>query len=91
MLLNQNIHCVNANFDTVVALLDAFHNFPDIVLTETWLSEESDEFCNLDGYNVYHTVRAWWVCPYFVPKNLYLRNFYTYVYTMTQLRHEQSS
>ena len=59
-LLNQNIHCVNANFDAVVAsLLDAFHNFPDIVLTETWLSEESAEFCNLDGYNVYHTVHAW--------------------------------
>ena len=28
------------------------------LLTETWLSKESAEFCNLDGYNVYHPVHA---------------------------------
>ena len=50
---------INANFDALVALLHAFYNYPDIiVLPETWLSEKGAQFCNLDGYNVSHTVRA---------------------------------
>ena len=31
-LANQNICSVNANFDTLIALLDAFHNFSDIII-----------------------------------------------------------
>ena len=56
--LNLNIRSFQANKESFYSLLSSLKIVPKvIIMTETWLSEESLSLCTLDGYIGYHTVR----------------------------------
>ena len=53
-----NIRIFNANADELISMMDSFSKCPDdLVLTETWLTKDGVNTCNLEGHNGYHTVR----------------------------------
>ena len=57
MIICFNIRSFNANIEAFLALLSTVHRQPDIIiLTETWISDCDAEFCNIEGYDSYHTI-----------------------------------
>lgn len=57
-VFNYNIRSFNANGDAFLSLFGSLATPPDcIVLTETWLTDDNKNICNIDGYISYHTVR----------------------------------
>lgn len=58
LILSYNIRSFNTNGDNFITFLDSLVFSPDIiVLCETWLTNDSKEFCNINGYISYHNVR----------------------------------
>ena len=57
-VLCLNIRSFNTNAGELISMMDSFSKCPDVlVLTETWLTKDVVNMCNLEGYNAYHTVR----------------------------------
>ena len=58
-LLNYNIRSFNANSSCFLAALSNFIMEPSfIILTETWITQESLELCKIPGYMAHHTFRS---------------------------------
>jgi hypothetical protein len=56
--MHCNVGSYEANGETFLSLIAALNNQTElIIMTETWFSNVSKEFVNVDGYNLYHTVR----------------------------------
>ena len=57
-IVNANVRSFNANGEAMATVLKSLTSVPDvIILTETWLSELSKPYAELEGYNSYHQVR----------------------------------
>ena len=58
-IFNLNIRSYFANQDKLTAFMNSLTVEPKvIVLSETWLTEINKDFCNLDGYSAFHTIRG---------------------------------
>jgi hypothetical protein len=57
-LINFNIRSFNKNIDNFTAVLNSLCFVPDdIVLTETWLTNDNKIYANIDNYKSFHTIR----------------------------------
>ena len=57
-ILNMNIRSYFANECKFNSLMSTILQEPEIiVLTETWLTEMNKDYCNLNGYVAFHTIR----------------------------------
>ena len=58
-IFNLNIRSFFANEDKFSAFMSSLTVEPSVlVLTETWLTEVNRNYCNLDGYSAFHTIRS---------------------------------
>ena len=58
-LLNYNIRSFSKNIDEFLILLSVMRRKPSIIiLTETWITKNILEICNIDGYKPFHTIRS---------------------------------
>ena len=58
-ILNINIRSFFKNRDEFLAILSQCKcNIDIIVLTETWISDDTVQLCHIDGYHAYHSIRA---------------------------------
>ena len=58
-IFNFNIRSFFKNFDELSIILSHFDvSFDIIILTETWLNENTAQLCNINGYKSYHTYRT---------------------------------
>lgn len=57
-LLSFNIRSFNANISVFLSMLCSLSELPEvIVLTETWMTQNSLDSCNIEGYLGHHTLR----------------------------------
>ena len=55
-IFHMNIRSINSNFDTLLAYLETLYfKFPNIALTETWLSSDLDSF-HIPNYKTFSTI-----------------------------------
>ena len=56
-VITFNIRSFSRNFNEFIGFLNNLNiKFYIIILTETWLSETSIDFCNINGYKSVHSV-----------------------------------
>lgn len=57
-VISFNTRSYFSHVDELVSLIGALNSTPDvIVLTETWLSDATVNYCSIDGYKAYNTLR----------------------------------
>lgn len=58
MIVSFNIRSFRANGECFLSFLESLPRLPDIIiLTETWLTKDSENSCFIDGYDSYHSFR----------------------------------